>query len=190
MMEAATGSTEKYWGRRNAGWGELRLLCTKGGENLQWLNPTLAARHHACSPRRGINCVPAETSPGPEFPVTAFPCRRGAYRLDGFSEVLLLPVLPYNRTGQRANEIDPRDGEGSCPLCVRGGEALKETKPGTQLSAGWFWGDGGIGFELPCTGQGSAQKVLSRKQPRLSPSPQPRALSGLQLPRPSALFSL
>lgn len=37
MMEAATGSTEKYWERRReAGQGELLLLHTKG---LVWFNP-------------------------------------------------------------------------------------------------------------------------------------------------------
>lgn len=40
MMEAATGSTEKYWGRRKeTGRGELALLCTKGCGGVLQFNP-------------------------------------------------------------------------------------------------------------------------------------------------------
>lgn len=33
--------------------------------------------------------------------------RCGAHRLDGFPDMLFFLIFPYNRAGQRANEIDP-----------------------------------------------------------------------------------
>lgn len=53
----------------------------------------------------------------------------GAHQLDGFPQVLLFLVSPYNCARQGTGEIDPRNRGSGCRFGVRECWVLKETKP-------------------------------------------------------------
>lgn len=52
------------------------------------------------------------------------------YQLDGLSDVLLLLVSPYNRTGQGTGEEDTRNRRSDCRFGVWERQVLKETERG------------------------------------------------------------
>lgn len=131
MMEAATGSTEKYWGRGRE--------AAQGGADpssahlfpISWAKDNVTGKVKLSWGRFYREEVEG-------WHKRSLKRRKGStHCLDGFSEVLFFLVFPHNVTGQGADEINTRDRGSSCPFLLL---LLKEIKPGTKVSTGRVWG--------------------------------------------------